>query len=119
MADLSVPYIEVRQKHRQFILTALPVWMLTKIAYASMRGRDDEEGAVQRVLNTRRISSIKEYTLQVGDYPASVVLNWINRDKPLVKRGGMVNIGWLDFALRWKSSHRFEKFRYRLLFSRT
>ncbi len=92
MPDQSLPYIEVRQKNREFILTALPIWLLTKIAYASVRGKDEEEGAVQRVLNSRRISSIKDYTLEVGDYPASVVLNWINENKPLAKKNGQIII---------------------------
>lgn len=83
MADQTFPIIEVTQKQRHFVLTAIPVSLLTKIAYAATRGIDHEEGAVQRVLNPSRIASIKNYTLLVGDYPASVVLNWVNTDHPL------------------------------------
>ena len=33
------------------------------IYYVAVRGRDDVEGAVQRVLNRRRINSIKDFVL--------------------------------------------------------
>ena len=39
---------------------------LLHIHYVAVRGVDDEEGAVQRILNKRRIKSIKEYVLD-GD----------------------------------------------------
>lgn len=36
---------------------------LLPIYYVAVRGRDDVQGAVQRVLNKRRINSIKEFVL--------------------------------------------------------
>lgn len=90
------PFIEVTQRDRTFVLTALPVKLLTKISYASMRGIDSEEGAVQRVLNPRRISSIKSYTLDVGDYPTSIVLNWINGENPLLRENGQLLVPDLE-----------------------
>jgi DGQHR domain-containing protein len=70
------PYITVTQKEHSFKLTALPASLLTKIAYASVRRKDVEEGAVQRILNGARIAGIKEFALKMGDFPASIVLNW-------------------------------------------
>lgn len=75
--------VPVRQGERHFLLCAFPVKLLAYISYASIRGYDAEEGAIQRVLNPRRITSIKAYTLQKGDYPTSVVLNWTNTQNPL------------------------------------
>ena len=49
---------------------------LAKISYVSVRGRDKEEGAVQRVLNKKRISSIKQYVLDGNMFVNSFVINW-------------------------------------------
>lgn len=80
---IEVPFLIVTQHEKTFVLTKLPVKDLVTIAYASIRGIDREAGAVQRVLNTRRISSIKDFTLAGGHYPASIVINWVNNDHEL------------------------------------
>lgn len=77
------PFVEIEQHGRTFFLSRLPVRVLAAISYASVRGVDNEPGAVQRVLNTRRISSIKEFTLAGGHYPASIVLNWVTEEDSL------------------------------------
>lgn len=71
------PYITVAQKENTFYLTSLPAGLLTRISYAAVRRQDDEEGAVQRILNTTRIAGIKDFAIQMGDFPASIVLNWV------------------------------------------
>jgi DNA sulfur modification protein DndB len=71
------PFIVVSQKEHSFKLTALPAGLLTRISYAAVRRQDVEEGAVQRVLNSARIAGIKDFALKMGDFPASIVLNWI------------------------------------------
>ena len=72
----TYPFISVKQHDKTFYLFNIPASVLTEIAYAAVRGRDDEEGAVQRVLNTRRISNIKDFALQNGYFPNSIVMNW-------------------------------------------
>lgn len=84
------PYIAVKQKEHSFKLVSLPAGLLTRISYASVRRKDDEEGAVQRVLNNSRISGIKDFALKMGDFPASVVLNWVGGN--LVESNGRVEI---------------------------
>ena len=71
------PYISVKQERHAFILTALPVSILTNISYVAVRRQSQERGAVQRVLNQSRIGSIKEFAQNGGDFPASIVLNWV------------------------------------------
>jgi DNA sulfur modification protein DndB len=71
------PCIRVQQKDDAFYLTAIPAGLLTRISYAAVRRKDDEEGAVQRILNTSRIAGIKDFALKMGDFPASIVLNWV------------------------------------------
>jgi DNA sulfur modification protein DndB len=70
------PFITVKQKEHSFKLTSLPAGLLTRISYAAVRRKDDEAGAVQRVLNGARISGIKDFAIRLGDFPASIVLNW-------------------------------------------
>lgn len=76
----TFPFIEVRQARGSFILTALPAGLLARISYAAIRHQDAEEGAVQRVLNQGRIAGVKTFALQGGDFPASIVLNWVSNE---------------------------------------
>ncbi len=46
------------------------------IYYVAVRGVDNEEGAVQRVLNKRRINDIKEFILGGHTFFNSFILNW-------------------------------------------
>lgn len=84
------PFITVRQKDNEFKLTAIPAGLLTRISYAAVRRKDSEEGAVQRVLNTSRIAGIKDFAVKMGDFPASIVLNWVSGS--LSQSQGMIDI---------------------------
>lgn len=46
------------------------------IHYVAARGRDQEEGAVQRILNKKRIIAIKEYILEGNNFFNTFILNW-------------------------------------------
>ncbi len=83
-------FIPVKQKEHSFKLVSLPAGLLTRISYAAVRRKDEEEGAVQRVLNTSRIAGIKDFALRMGDFPASIVLNW--KSGNLVSNNGSVEI---------------------------
>lgn len=59
-----------------------------KIHYVAVRGRDEEEGAVQRVLNPRRISSIAEFVLAGNMFVNTFVLNWTHEEEiPKITKG--------------------------------
>lgn len=49
---------------------------LANISYVAVRGKDTEEGAVQRVLNRQRIMSIKNYVLDDNLFVNTFVVNW-------------------------------------------
>lgn len=72
--------IKIKQTHREFILTTMSAKVLSEITYTAVRGKDDEVGAVQRILIERRIKGIKDFVLSGGDFPAAIVLNWTNKD---------------------------------------
>lgn len=58
---------------------------LLGIHYVAVRGRDQEEGAVQRPLSTRRINDIKNYILEGNTFFNSFILNWTDANyKPII-----------------------------------
>lgn len=89
--DYQFPYLNAKQSNREFVLTKFPAHLVVALAYASVRGIDKEDGAIQRVLNSGRISAIKDFTLAGGDYPNAFVLNWVNPENSIVKREGMLH----------------------------
>lgn len=82
-------YLDIKQASHAFKLTAIPASLLVRISYAAVRRQDDEVGAVQRILITSRIAGIKEFALQRGDFPASIVLNWVG-DNLRVDNGKLI-----------------------------
>ncbi len=53
---------------------------VVSIYYVAVRGRDHEKGAVQRVLNKRRIKSITDFVLAGNVFYNTFILNWTNQD---------------------------------------
>lgn len=96
MAKVKATFIATKQWGKRFILTKLPASVVAKISYAAVRGVNKEEGAIQRVLNPSRISSVKRFVLSKGDFPNSVVLNWVASDNPLTRAGN--NLAFTDKA---------------------
>ncbi len=48
--------------------------------YVAVRGKDNEEGAVQRVLSKKRISEIAKYVLNGNVFMNTFIMNWANLD---------------------------------------
>ncbi|WP_081073250.1 DGQHR domain-containing protein [Burkholderia multivorans] len=93
MATIKSKYFELKQGKSKFVLTKLSARVVTAISYAAIRNQSTEEGAVQRVLNPRRIASIREFTLAGGDYPSALVLNWVSEQNKLIRsQGGVLTI---------------------------
>ncbi|MFT8355490.1 MAG: DGQHR domain-containing protein [Gluconobacter japonicus] len=86
MTDITVPFIEVNQHGKSFFLVNLPAAIVVEVSYAAVRGRDEEQGAVQRVLNTRRIASIRDFALSGGFFPNSIVMNWVRSESLSIDR---------------------------------
>ena len=62
------------------------------IYYVAVRGKDNVEGAVQRVLNRRRISSIKNFILEGNMFFNTFILNWTDQNHPLIIEDGIIKI---------------------------
>lgn len=68
-----------------FAMTALD---LIQLSYVAVRGKDLEDGAVQRPLSTRRISGIKSYILDGNTFFNSFIINWTDTSfKPTYLKG--------------------------------
>lgn len=69
-------YIQMQMGMVEIYTFPIRVKDLIKISYVAVRGRDEEEGAVQRVLNRKRIASIKQYILDGNMFVNTFVINW-------------------------------------------
>ncbi len=62
------------------------------ISYVAVRGVDREEGAVQRVLNKRRINAIKEFILFGNMFFNTFILNWTDENKKPIYADGKISV---------------------------
>jgi len=70
--------------------TTVEVNDVISIAYAAIRGKDKEEGAVQRLLNKKRVTKIKDFILEGNTFFNTFILNWTNIDfKPSFDEGSI------------------------------
>lgn len=53
---------------------------LIPLHYVAVRGRDDEAGAVQRPLSTRRINGIRSYIMDGNNFFNSFIINWTDNN---------------------------------------
>lgn len=60
------------------------------IYYVAVRGRDDVPGAVQRVLNKRRINSIRDFVLEGNMFFNMFILNWVDVQCPIEMKNGKI-----------------------------
>ncbi len=73
---IKVRYVEMKMNNIRIFTFPMLVKDLATISYVAVRGRDEEEGAVQRVLNRKRISSIKQYVLEGNMFVNTFIINW-------------------------------------------
>ena len=73
---LTENYVKMQMGDTDIFTFPLQVKDLVKISYVAARGRDGEEGAVQRVLNRKRIATIKQYILDGNMFVNTFVINW-------------------------------------------
>jgi DGQHR domain-containing protein len=62
------------------------------LSYVAVRGKDKEEGAVQRPLNRKRISDIKEYVLGGKIFFNTFILNWTDENEDINYENGSVTV---------------------------
>ncbi len=72
---MELDYLKVTGGSVPFYLCKIKGVDLIRMSYVARRGQSEEEGAVQRILNTRRISSISRFLLDGGFFPTNIILN--------------------------------------------
>lgn len=72
----SEKYVKTTISNIDIYTFPMSVKELGQLSYVAVRGRDKEEGAVQRVLNRSRIASIKQYVLDGNMFVNTFVINW-------------------------------------------
>ena len=103
----SAPCIEVKLGEVIAYTFPMTVRELVYIYYVAVRGRDEEEGAVQRPLSARRIESIKDYILEGNTFFNSFILNWTDKSKQVKASGGRINFELVpDAAQAIDGQHR-------------
>jgi DGQHR domain-containing protein len=89
--EISVPFVSAKQHGKSFFVTALSAADIVRIAYVARRGVNEEEGAVQRLLNPARIAGIRDFVIAGGAFPVSIVLNWSDASSaPTIRSGKLV-----------------------------
>jgi len=76
---IRVPFVQTKQHGKSFFITSLSAADIVRVSYVARRGVDEEQGAVQRLLNPVRITSIRDFVLAGGFFPTSIVLNWTDK----------------------------------------
>lgn len=77
MTAMKLPYILLEPHGRPFFLLSTPTGLVVGISYYAIRGKYKEHCAVQRVLNSRRSSKIRDFALAGGEFLDSIVMNWV------------------------------------------
>jgi DNA sulfur modification protein DndB len=83
----KVRFDVLRHGKDEFYVCILKAKVLKEVTYVAARGISEEEGAVQRILNKKRISKIRDFILGGGFFPTNVILNWVTKEKFVVKDG--------------------------------
>ncbi len=88
MRKISAPYLEFKYSEILSYILKMKVEDVLTFQYVAIRGRDSEEGAVQRVLNTQRVKNIKDFVLSGNSFFNTFILNWSNKsDVPTFENG--------------------------------
>ena len=74
--DKHYKYVSTEISGVHIYTLVMTVKDLANISYVAVRGKDNEEGAVQRLLNRQRITAIKNYVLDNNMFVNTFVINW-------------------------------------------
>jgi DNA sulfur modification protein DndB len=73
---IKIDALQTQQLNQPAWLFLLNFKYAVKMSYVARRGVDQEEGAVQRLLNPKRINDIKSFVLGGNVFPNTVIFNW-------------------------------------------
>lgn len=73
-------YLDIEIAALKAAVTLMTVSDVLKIHYVAVRGRDNEQGSVQRVLSPVRLDSIEKYVLNGRMFYSPFYLNWTSEE---------------------------------------
>lgn len=77
---LKLPMLPIKLGDIDAFVFMMKVKDLDYIQYVARRGRDNEKGAVQRMLSVIRLKSIEQYVLAGNIFYTPFLINWTNND---------------------------------------
>lgn len=77
---MKVDFFELKHSGLTYYMCKMSGRDLLRISYVARRGESEEEGAVQRILNKRRISGIASFLLNGGFFPTNIIINVVNKE---------------------------------------
>ena len=87
MRSEEYKYITTRFFEHDIYTFPMKVGDLLQIQYVAPRGVSTEQGAVQRILNKKRISQIKDFILAGNSFVNTFILNWTDTENlPKIKK---------------------------------
>lgn len=105
-------YLPITLKDMAANIFLMPVKDLIFISYTAVRGRDNESGAVQRMLSPVRLRSIEEYILNGNTFYTPFYINWTNNEKGATTNDGKIEIPKImESAQILDGQHRLEGFK--------
>lgn len=80
-------YIKTKFFENDIYTFPMKISDLLEINYVAVRGKSTEQGAVQRILNKKRIIQIKDFVLKGNSFVNTFILNWTDTDnQPKIKK---------------------------------
>ena len=80
-------YVTSKFHEKEIYTFSMKIKDLLSIYYVAARGVSTEQGAVQRILNKRRIDDIKNFILEGNLFVNTFIINWTdNTDEPKIKK---------------------------------
>lgn len=80
-------YVSSKFKEKDIYTFSMKIKDLLSIYYVAARGNSTEQGAVQRILNKRRIDDIKAFVLSGNLFVNTFIINWTDiNEEPKIKK---------------------------------
>ena len=83
---MKVDFFELQHNGLTYYQCKMKCTDLLRISYVARRGETEEEGAVQRILNKRRISGIASFLLNGGFFPTNIIINVVSMENVVVDK---------------------------------
>lgn len=103
---MEINYLQLTDNQVLYYLCKIKGSELIRMSYVARRGQSEEEGAVQRILNTRRISSISQFLQNGGFFPTNIILNVVDSNNVVINENTLTISDDDDIAQVLDGQHR-------------